>query len=97
MAFLYLLIKKANGEYSFIICPSRGLFDVDCYFCGMTRAFISLFHLKFNAAINYNPLVIIFYPLLVFIAIQDTLIILKDKIKKENNTSFIEYLIKKIC
>ena len=67
LCFFYLLLKEPNGESSFIICPTRGLFDFDCYLCGMTRAFILSFHFEFSEAIKYNPLVIIFYPSLVLL------------------------------
>lgn len=96
IAFLYLLVKEPNGEYTFIICPSKSLFNVDCYLCGMTRAFISMFHFKFINALNYNPLVIVIYPLLILLAIQDTFVILKNLINKKESLSFLEFIFKKI-
>ena len=69
LCFFYLLLKEPNGESSFIICPTRGMFDIDCYLCGMTRAFICAFHCLFLDAINYNPLVIVIYPLFLFASI----------------------------
>lgn len=97
ICFFYLLLKEPNGESVFIICPFRNLFELDCYLCGMTRAFICSFHFMFIDAINYNPLVIIIYPLFVFSAIQDTFITLKDKIFKKESNSFLEFVINKIC
>jgi len=96
IAFIYLLIKEPNANYSFIICPSKSMFNFDCYLCGMTRAFIAMFHLKFMDAINYNPLIVIFYPLLILLAIQDAFIILKDFIMKKETNSFIEFLVRKV-
>lgn len=92
LAFVYLLISEVKDEYSFIFCPSKKIFNFDCYLCGMTRAFISMFHLNIKTAILYNPLVIILYPMFVFISIQDTITIIKNYIKKENNLSFIEFI-----
>ena len=97
LCFFYLLLKEPNGESSFIICPTRGLFDIDCYLCGMTRAFICSFHFLFLDAINYNPLVIVIYPLFLFLSIQDTFITLKDKILKKESKSFLEYILDKLC
>ena len=96
LAFFYLLFSEVKEEYTFIFCPSKSLFDIDCYLCGMTRAFILSFHFNFIDAFRLNPLVIIFYPMLILLAIQDTFIIVKDKILKKENTSFLEYLINKI-
>ena len=96
LAFFYLLFSEVKEEYSFIFCPLNRVFSLDCYLCGMTRAFILSFHFKFSEAIKYNPLVIIFYPSLILLAIQDTFITLKCLIKKEENSSFLEFLINKI-
>lgn len=97
LAFIYLLISEVKEDYSLVICPSKGLFDIDCYLCGMTRAFISMFHLKINEAISLNPIVIALYPLFVFTAIQDTFIFIKDLLLKKESNSFLEFLINKIC
>ena len=59
----------------------------------MTRAFISIFHFNIIESIRYNPLVVIYYPLLVLLSIQDTFTIIKDEIKKEQTSSFIEFLV----
>ena len=95
ICFIYLLIKEPNGESLIIICPTRNLFDFNCYLCGMTRAFICSFHLLFIDAIIYNPLVIIIYPIFLFISIQDTFITLKDLILKKESKSFLEFIINK--
>lgn len=97
ICFFYLLLKEPNGESLYIICPFRRELGIDCYTCGMTRAFILSFHMMFVDAIKLNPLVIIIYPLFVFISIQDSFITLKDLFLKKESSSFLEYLIKKIC
>jgi len=50
-----------------ILCPSKLFFDIECFGCGMTRAVMHFHHLELGAAIYYNALVIIIYPLLLFI------------------------------
>lgn len=97
LAVLYLLISQVKSEYSFIICPTKRLFNVDCYLCGMTRAFISMFHLNFKQAIEFNPLVVVFYPLFVLIAIQDAFISVKDIIFKKDSKSFLEFIGERFC
>ena len=37
-------------------CLFMGLFDIPCPGCGITRAYIALFHLDFAAAFAHNPM-----------------------------------------
>jgi hypothetical protein len=39
----------------------------ECYGCGMTRAVLSALHFNFSNAFNYNKLIVIVLPLLIFI------------------------------
>ena len=58
---------------------------------------ISMFHLNFKQAIEFNPLVVVFYPLFVLIAIQDTFISVKDIIFKKDSKSFLEFIGERFC
>lgn len=49
------------------ICVFKNIFGVECWNCGMTRAFLSILHLDFYAAFSYNKNVIIIFPLTLFI------------------------------
>ncbi len=40
-----------------IPCPFKLIFQNPCPFCGMTRAFVSLVHLDFSSAFEYNGMV----------------------------------------
>jgi hypothetical protein len=57
-----------NGEYT--VCLFKNIFGHDCYGCGMTRAVISAIQFDFNAACNYNKLVVIVLPMLIYIWIK---------------------------
>ncbi len=46
-------------------CLSRIFFDVECFFCGITRAVMHFHHFEFEEAIYYNMLVVLVYPALV--------------------------------
>jgi hypothetical protein len=46
----------------FSLCLIYNLFGVKCLTCGMTRAFAFAFHLNFAKAIDYNPLILLFFP-----------------------------------
>ncbi len=47
-------------------CFFYNIFKIPCPGCGITRAFISLSHLEIYKAINYNPSVIIVFPILAY-------------------------------
>lgn len=52
-----------NTGYS--TCLSQILFDVQCYACGLTRAFQHAMHLDFKIAWDYNHLIAVVFPLLI--------------------------------
>jgi len=45
-----------------VICVWRNLFGIQCPTCGMTRAFSSVLHGQFRAAVQYNKLVVLVFP-----------------------------------
>lgn len=49
------------------ICLSRLLLDVECWACGMTRAVMRAMRLRIASAIEFNALVIVVFPLLVYL------------------------------
>lgn len=49
------------------VCLFKMVTGNECIGCGMTRAVLSVFHFRFEDAIMFNKLVIIVFPLLVFI------------------------------
>ncbi len=52
------------------LCLFHNLTGHDCYGCGMTRALFSMLHLDFAAAWNFNKLVVIVTPLLLYLYIK---------------------------
>jgi hypothetical protein len=62
---LYLIpLDWLNKQHT--ICLFKGIFGIDCYGCGITRAVLSGVQLDFDSAINYNKMVIIVLPLLIY-------------------------------
>ena len=49
------------------LCLFKQITGNSCWNCGMTRAFLSILHLEFNDAINYNWKVVIVFPLTISI------------------------------
>ena len=59
-------------------CPLKILFGISCPGCGMTRAIIAIFHLDFQTALHYHPM-IVFLPFLAYILVR----IIAGKITKK--------------
>ena len=51
------------------ICLFKLITGKECWNCGMTRAFLSIMHLDFANALNYNKKVIIVFPLTIILYI----------------------------
>lgn len=51
------------------ICLFKIITGKECWNCGMTRAFLSIMHLNFKEAFNYNNKVIIVFPLTIILYI----------------------------
>jgi hypothetical protein len=65
--FLWLVPSGTFDDTGVIICPSRFLFDIECFGCGITRAVLHIHHFEFEEAVYYNPLIIAVYPGLIYI------------------------------
>lgn len=66
------------------ICIYKQITGRECFNCGMTRAFLSVLHLNFKNAINYNWKVIIVFPYTVIIYIYSWYkYIIKEKSNNE--------------
>lgn len=47
------------------LCIYKNLFKIECLNCGMTRAFLSILHVEYEMAINYNSRCIFIFPVIV--------------------------------
>lgn len=65
--FVVEVLVKFNHK---TICLWKLLTGHECLGCGMTRAFDALFHLHFKEAFEFNPLIIIVAPLLLYLWIK---------------------------
>jgi len=65
--FLWLVPAGQFDDTGVILCPSRFLFDIECFGCGMTRAILHFHHLNFDEAFYHNALVGLVYPALIII------------------------------
>ncbi|SRR6056297_599048 len=60
------------------ICVSVLLFDIQCYACGLTRAIQHLIHFEFQEAFALNRLVVIVFPLIVYLVLFETFKVYKE-------------------
>jgi hypothetical protein len=58
-------------------CIFYNTLGIKCPGCGMTRAFYNAFHGNLTQAIQYNWLVLILFPILVILSIEDSWTIIK--------------------
>ncbi|MBR5813415.1 MAG: DUF2752 domain-containing protein [Bacteroidaceae bacterium] len=59
-----------NGES---ICIFNKFLGTECWGCGITRAFFSVLQTNFAQAWSYNPLILIVFPLLLWIWYKETI------------------------
>ena len=71
----FLPIEWLNGKHT--VCLVKNIFGFECFGCGITRAIVSAIQFEFKDAYYYNKLIIIVFPLLVFVWAKTLIIILK--------------------
>lgn len=62
---IYIIPLKFIEERSF--CIFYNLFKVKCYGCGFTRAFFNMTRFNIREAIEYNRMIIILGPIIVYV------------------------------
>lgn len=59
---LYIVLQPVNFMDHTSLCLIQMIFEKECLFCGMTRAFIHILHFDFVGAYTFNPLSYIVFP-----------------------------------
>jgi hypothetical protein len=67
MPIVLWLLPASFFDHGQSLCLSVLLFDQECFGCGITRAIQHAIHFDFYTAWNYNKLVVIVAPILVFV------------------------------
>ena len=67
LPFLLSMLSLDNLEGKHSICLFRNLFGIECYGCGITKAIIASLQLDFIRAFQYNKLIVIVMPLIVYV------------------------------
>jgi hypothetical protein len=60
------------------ICVFKNILGIECPGCGMTRAFSYMLHGDLIAAVSYNRLVVIVFPLFCLVLIREIFSLLKE-------------------
>ena len=60
----FIPMEWLNGQHT--ICLFKNLTGHECWGCGITRAVVSVVQFDFAAALHYNKLIVIVFPLLVY-------------------------------
>lgn len=61
---LWILPADFFDNSNLILCPSRLIFNIECWGCGMTRAIMHMHHFDFEGALFYNMGSVFVYPAL---------------------------------
>lgn len=64
--FVLLFFPANYFDTGKTICPSKRILNMDCLGCGLTRSTQHLLHLEFKKAWEYNKLIIIVFPVMVY-------------------------------
>ena len=72
----FIPIEWMNNQPS--ICLFKNIFGFDCYGCGITRAIICGVQLNFKSAIEYNQMIVLVFPILIYIWIRTAISLIKS-------------------
>ena len=67
LPFLLSMLSLDELEGKRSICLFKNLFGIECYGCGITKAVIAATQLDFIRAFNYNKLIVIVMPLVLYL------------------------------
>ena len=67
----FISLNNLEGKRS--LCLFKNLFGFECYGCGITKAIIACIQLDFIRAFEYNKLIVIVMPLIIYLWIKEIL------------------------
>lgn len=79
LPLLFIIVVELLVKFSHkSICLWKLITGHECFGCGITRAFDALFHLRFHQAFEFNHLIILIAPLMLYLWLK---LILTDDTK----------------
>ncbi|MDR1090755.1 MAG: DUF2752 domain-containing protein [Prevotella sp.] len=82
VVLFFIPVAWLNRQHS--ICLYKNITGHDCFGCGITRAVLSVLHFDFGTAFHYNKMVVIVFPLLVYIWVNKIVKLIKELNDKSN-------------
>ena len=67
----FISLNNLEGKRS--LCLFKNLFGFECYGCGITKAVIACIQFDFIRAFEYNKLIVIVMPLIIYLWIKEIL------------------------
>ncbi len=71
LALVFMLVPVSLLDSGPSLCVVQNLFGRECPGCGITRAMVSLFHGDVVAAFRYNRAIVLVFPILCYVFLQD--------------------------
>jgi len=71
LPFLLSFVSLDKLESKHSICLFKNVFGIECYGCGITKAVIASMQLNFIRAFEYNKLIVVVMPLIVYLWIKE--------------------------
>ncbi|MDO4224430.1 MAG: DUF2752 domain-containing protein [Bergeyella zoohelcum] len=100
LAGLYYRYNPASSHTYFPSCPTYSILGIYCPGCGTQRAFHYLLHGDITMAFRFNPLFVVFIPLILVLVVQYLLPIFTEKrweIPLFRNNVFLYFLFFLLC
>lgn len=94
--YIIIIIALILLKYTNILnfqCYINNLTGIKCPTCGFTRAVTSILNLDIKQSIESNAFfTLVFFPIFLFLSIQDIIYITINLIKKKNYISYVEII-----
>jgi hypothetical protein len=71
LPFLLFMVSLDDLDGKHSICLFKNLFGIECYGCGITKAVIASIQFDFIRAFNYNKLIVVVTPLIVYLLVKE--------------------------
>jgi len=71
LPFLPFMFSLDELEAKQSVCLFKNLFGIECYGCGITKAIIASVQLDFIRAFNYNKLIVVVMPLILYLWVKE--------------------------
>ena len=83
LALFFMPFEWLEGEHT--LCLFTNVFGVECWGCGITRAVVSALQLRWAEAWEFNRLVVVVFPLLIYVWICTVIKLWRSFGKKKNS------------